>query len=371
MRSRRPPVAVVVVVGLAVALLAGACTGPATPAWQVVTPAGVVPAALFAGPAGVFVAGQAVSDGAPVLELRAGADWRRIPATAVTGYGRVATFVAGAADPAGRIVLMGTATGGAHLNPRWTAWVGDGAGVVEEPQTMETFGGPNAGGVTGVSYGADPAIVGSWTVAAGATGVALWRHRGTTWIRDPSPPAFVGSPPASTESATAATAVGAATVIVGLQTDLRGGAVHQRARFWRSDGGSWSNTDLDTSGADSAATGVACTDTECLVVGRLDGAVAAWRVIGDGLGDRVERVVLPDRAVDHFAGHPWLARDGAVTAIAIGAGSELLTSADGRAWTSAPTPAGDVRGIAVHDDTILLLLRDGTGAQQVALRPAA
>jgi hypothetical protein len=188
-------------------------------------------------------------------------------------------------------------------------------------------------------------------------------------VREPSPPEFVGAPPATTESATAATSVGAATVIVGLQTDLVGGAVRQRAQFWRSDGGPWSRTDLDTSGADSAATDVACTDTECLVVGRLDGALAAWRVTGER-GDRVERVALPDRAVDRYTGQPWIARDGALVVIAVGAGAELLTGgAAGRTWAVTHTPAGDVRGLAVHAGTVLLLMRDGTGAQQVYQRP--
>lgn len=371
MPIRRPPFAVGVVVVLAVALLTGGCTGPVTPSWQLVTPPGMVPSALFAGPDGVFAAGQAVSDGAPVLKLRDGAGWRSVPATAVTGYGQVATLVAGAANPAGRIVLLGTATGGAHLNPRWTAWVGDDAGVVEEPQTMETFGGPNAGGLTGVTYGAEPAVVGSWSVDAGGTGVAVWRHRGLTWVREPSPAVFTGSPSASTESATAANAVDARTVVVGLQTDLAGGAVRQRAEFWWSDGGTWSRTDLDTSGADSAATDVTCSDAGCLVVGRLAGALAAWRVFGPDSGMRVEPVALPDRAVDRYTGHPRVARDGPLVVIAVGAGSELLTGTDAGTWTSVPTPAGEVRGLVVRDDTIVLLLRDGSGAQQVHLRPVS
>jgi hypothetical protein len=372
MPSRRPPFAVGVVLVLAVALLTGGCTGPATPSWQVVTPPGMIPSALFAGPAGTFVAGQAAPGTAPVLDRRDGDDWRSVPATAATGYGQVATFVAGATDPAGRIVLLGTATGGAHLNPRWTTWIGDAAGLVEEPQTPETFGGWDAGGVTTVVDAAEPAIVGAWSVDGGATGVAVWRHRASAWVREPSPAVFVGSPPATTESATAAAAVGATTVIVGLQTDLAGGAVRQRAEFWWSDGGTWSRTDLDTSGADSAATDVACSDAECLVVGRQDGVLAAWRVSGSGGSDiRVEPVALPDRPVDHYTGHPRVARDGPLVVIAVGAGSELFTGTDGRTWTSVPTPAGDVRGLVVHDGTILLLLRDGSGAQQVYLRPAS
>lgn len=356
-----------VVVVSALALLAG-CTGPATPSWRRVTPPGMTPSVLFGGAAGVFVGGQAVSpDAAPLLDRRDGDRWREVPAAAMTGYGQVATFVQGAADPSGRIVMMGTATGGAHLNPRWTTWIGDEAGIVEEPQTSETFGGWNAGGITGVTYGAEPSIVGAWSVDAGATGIAVWRHQGSTWQRETSSPVFAGSPPATTESATAATAVAARSVIVGLQTDLTGGAVHQRAQLWQSDTGAWTRTDIDTSDADSAATDVTCTATDCLVVGRLGGVLALWRVSGD----HVARIDVPARSVDRYTGAPRVARDGALTAIAVDAGAELLTSTDGGAWTASASPAGDVRGLAVRDGTILILLRDGNGAQQLYQRSAS
>jgi hypothetical protein len=210
--------------------------------------------------------------------------------------------------------------------------------------------------------------VGAWSVDAGATGIALWRHRAPIWMREASPPVFVGSPPIVTESALAATALGATTVIVGLQTQLVGGAVHQRAQFWRSDGGPWSRIDLDASDADSAATDVSCTPADCLVVGRLDGALAAWRITGDQ-ADRIERVALPDRAVDRYTGQPRVARDGALIVIAVGTGAELLAGAAGGTWEGTQTPAGDVRGLAVHEGTMLLLVRDGTEAPQVYQRP--
>lgn len=369
MRRRRLPFAVGVVVASALALLAG-CTESAMPSWSLVTPPGMVPAVLFAGADGVFVGGQTIGSAAPVLLARAGVGWQEMPVTPMTGYGQVATLVAGAADPAGRLVLMGTATGGAHLNPRWTTWIGDGAGIVEEPQSPETFGGWNAGGITGVTFGAEPAIVGAWSVDAGATGLAVWRHQGATWSRQPDPPVFVGAPPATTESATAATAVGSTTVIVGLETQLVGGSVRQRAELWRSDGGPWTRLDLDTSSgsasaADTAATGVTCTDADCLVVGRRDGALVAWRIRG-GL---IQPVALPARTVDHYTGNPLVAREGSITAIAIDA--VLLTSRNGTSWSDIALPTGEIRGLAMRGDTVLVLLREASGAQQVYQHPAA
>lgn len=283
MRSRRPApgtgvarpgsvraVRPAVLLTAAVLVLAGptGCTGAAEPGWTDVTPPGVHPSTVFAAAGTVLVGGQeATPDGRPALRRWDGSGWAVVPVTPATGYGQVATFVAGAVDRQGRVMLMGTATGGAHLNPRWTTWIGtvagegsEGgptAGVVEEPQTAETFGGWDAGGVTAVTYGSDPSVVGVWSVGAGATAIAVWRHQGSTWVRQASPPEFAGAPPGITEGATAAAAVGAMTVLVGLQTELTGGTVHQRAQLWRSTGwptaGPWIRLDLDP--APALATG--------------------------------------------------------------------------------------------------------------------
>jgi hypothetical protein len=73
--------------------------------------------------------------------------------------------------------------------------------------------------------------------------------------------------------------------------------------------------------------------------------------------------------VDRYTGQPRVARDGALIVIAVGTGAELLAGAAGGTWEGTQTPAGDVRGLAVHEGTVLLLVRDGTGAPQVYQRP--
>ena len=351
-------------------LFAAGCAAEAPAPWRLVTPTGVAPTSMFVGPAGWYVGGAGEG---PVLVVRDGDAWRGVPTTPASGYGRVATLLYLAADPAGRVVALGTATGGAHLNPRWTAWLGNTSGIVEEPQTVETFGGPEAGGITGVVYGDEPGVVGAWSLGPGGIGVAVWRHAWATWLREPSRPALAGSPPAVMESATAVTAVGGSTVLVGIQTSLVAGGVQQRAVLWRSDGpgGDWRRIDLDAAAADSAdaeradtdsaATDVACADDGCLVVGRSGDTLAGWQVTGD----RVESVALPRREVDRYLAEPRVARDGQLTAIAVGDGSGLLTRRGAGPWTASTTPAGQVRTIGVDHGKVVLLLRGPDGDQQV------
>ncbi len=320
----------------AMLLVCAGCADTAATSWRLVTPTGVRPESMFAGPAGWFVGG---TGNGPVLVMRDGdgGGWRDVPTAAASGYGRMATLVHVAADPAGRIVAMGTAIGGAHLNPRWSIWLGSAAGIAEEPQTVETFGGPDAGGISGVVYGTDPGVVGAWSLGPGATGVAVWRPDGLTWLRRPSSPVFVGSPPT---------------------------LLDQRAVLWRTDArddDSWIRVDLDRSGTASAATDVTCAGADCVVVGRLAGALAAWQVTGDA----VEPIDLPRRAVDRYTAQPRVAFDGRTTAIAVGDGSGLLTREGAGEWVAAGTPAGEVRGIGMFRGRVVLLQRDGTGGQQL------
>ena len=63
-----------------------------------------------------------------------------------------------------------------------------------------------------------------------------------------------------------------------------------------------------------------------------------------------------------------MARDGPVTAIAVGDGSGLLTRRDSGPWTVSTTPDGQVRGIGVYQGEVVLLLRGPDGTQQVYSR---
>lgn len=71
----------------------------------------------------------------PPVPLRGGP----VPLQAISGYAPQARWQAMAAA-AGDVVALGGARGGAHGNVRWTVWHGSTAGLVEQPQTFETFG---------------------------------------------------------------------------------------------------------------------------------------------------------------------------------------------------------------------------------------
>jgi hypothetical protein len=360
-------------------LLAGCSTtisGTAIPAsradsgqadWVLSTPPGLVPTALSAGVNGVLVGGATPGDPhQPLIAVVQGGTWQNVPAAAATAYGGRATILH-LAMSGEQVAAMGTVTGGAHLNPRWSAWIGTTAGVTEEPQTVETFGGPAAGGITGLVGGGDPMIIGTWSMAPGVTGVASWRHQDRTWLRQPSPPVLAG---AATEltTATATAATGSGVVISGLTTTFRHGVVHQQAVLWVARGADgWARFDLDSSDQDSAATGVACAAESCLAVGRLGDRLAAWRVAIGGTSVVTGIEEVPDRRIDHYTGQPRVGVDATAAVIAPGTSGEVLVTGP-TGWTSLPAPAGEQRQVGVNGGKLYLLLRPSTGQQAVYSR---
>ena len=77
----------------------------------------------------------------------------------------------------GSVVALGAAHGGAHANFRWTIWTGTPAGLVDRPQTFETFGGQEAGSLLAVARDRHgPLIVGTWQGAHGLDGATLARR---------------------------------------------------------------------------------------------------------------------------------------------------------------------------------------------------
>ncbi len=358
----RSALAVVAILGCAGCTSAG--SGAPEDAWQVVTPPGIAAVSVAVAGEEVLIGGS--NDGRPAVARLEHGSWQDLQVVPATAYGRQATLIHLAADPDGRIVAMGTATGGAHLNPRWTTWIGTTGSIVEEPQTVETFGGPNAGGITDVIAGDVPVVVGSWSLSAGAVGVAVWGHDGNTWVRRPSPPVLFGNSAAMT-AATAAAAAGDVAVIAGLVTTFRQGSVHQQGAVWVSgpDRRTWTRVDLDTSEDNSAATDVSCSSGACLVVGRVGDRLAAWRLHGV-LAARDDD--LPDRMVDRFVAAPRVALRGSSAVIAGTGRDEVITSSAAGQWSSAAAPPGEVRRVAVAANRIYLLLRLADGAGMVVTR---
>ncbi|MBW9214200.1 hypothetical protein KV102_05035 [Mumia sp. zg.B53] len=217
-------------------------------------------------------------DGArPRLLAHEGSVWADVPLEPATGYGRIASLVHLAVAPDGGVVALGNATGGAHLMPRWTAWSGTLDGVAEVAQVFETFGGPSAGGLAGVTAAPVDAVVGSWATSPSRLSPAVWREDGGRWVRrtDIGPFSSAGDVQALP---TAVGATGSAVVVVGTETVTDDDGTRQTAAAWTTpDLRTWRRLALGTSdGPSSGAVDVACAGDACLVAGWVGDRLAGW-----------------------------------------------------------------------------------------------
>jgi hypothetical protein len=163
---------------------------PATLDWVAVDlPNSMSPRSLTTAGPDLLVGGRSSVEGHhPVLAAVTGdGTARTVPLKPRSPYAKVADLVS--LDAEGTEVLaLGAAHGGAHSNVRWTVWRGTPEGLVEHPQTFETFGGPSAGGLINVVLTADgPVIAGTWSATSGkGLDAAIWLPDGETWVRQPS-----------------------------------------------------------------------------------------------------------------------------------------------------------------------------------------
>jgi len=239
-------------------------------------PAGAAPEVLAVAGQDLLV-GVRGGDGAPHL-LRLGPDSAvtDVPVVPATGYGRTAAWYSVVSDGA-RVLAVGGDRGGAHGNVRWSVWSGSLTGVREQPQAFSTFGGWGAGDlIDGVLTRGSAAVVGTWQSSDAGLDVAVWTADGDTWSRADSTGTPLASTRASLGFATDATNVGPGIVVVGWQV---GGGKGPSPVVWRSTGpaSGWTRTPLPDAGTNGAATSVRCAAT-CAVAGRVDGALALWRL---------------------------------------------------------------------------------------------
>ncbi len=266
---------------IVLALLAGCVQAPRPNprvAWSDVTPAGVVPTSLAVTRSGLVIAGSDASGERPAVVM---ADGTAVPLVPTEPYAASADIVA--ASPAGgRLYLLGGRSGGAHGNVRWTVWDGALSGpVTSHEQEFFTFGGHDAGPLLGVVVvGATPIIVGSRGADTGPL-AALYGATGVVW-KQLDTPAALQSGKDGILGFTAVAASGDRVVIVGdVVRPGPSGAVQTPALFYGTVGGAWHRVDLPAPELRTPglrhATGVACDDDACWVVG-WSGRPVAWRV---------------------------------------------------------------------------------------------
>jgi len=295
-------------------------------------------------------------DAEPRLLVRAGTGWEDVPLEPRTGYGEVASLVELAVAPDGGVVALGNATGGAHLMPRWTAWSGTLGRVGEEPQVFETFGGPSAGGLAGVTSSPVAAVVGSWATSPERLSPAVWSQDGPRWDRRTDVGEFAdrGDVQALPAAVAATTSF---VVVVGTETTTDTTGTRQDAVAWRTrDLQEWERLPLrGRPGVSSGATDLACGPRACVVAGWVGDRLTAWRV--DARAAR--RLPLPRVAVEPYVARPRAAYDGACTAVAAGQESrDLVASADGKRWTTRPVPRAEVTDLAIDGGRLYVLAPD-------------
>ena len=329
---------------LSAIVLAAGCTPPAAPsgpAWrQLPQPAGVQVVQLATLGDAVVLGGYEPS--APVKPSL----WRwsaatglvRIPVTAVSGYAPDALWTSlGSSGP--RLLAIGGAPGGAHANTRWTVWEGSVSGLVEQPQSFDTFGGWGAGTLVGVAFaGAEPFIAGSWGSRSAGLDLAVWRLAGSRWRRADA----TGTPLASTATrlvqgvAVASAPDGA--VVVGSTVRLRAG-VDVRPAAWHapSPRGPWTLVELPLPPAvtQARAEAVVCADTSCLILGRAAERLVAW-TLRAGRAD----IVADVPAIPLAVGVPTVAfAAGWAIAAATPSGAAVIRQTE-TGWATSPLPDG-------------------------------
>jgi hypothetical protein len=299
----------------------------------------------------------------PVLAAVAGDGAARpVPLKPNSPYAKVADLVSLDANGT-EVVALGAAHGGAHSNFRWTVWQGTAEGLVEYPQTFETFGGTSAGALADIVLTADgPVIVGTWSPASGkGLDAAVWLPRGDRWVRQPS----AGTPLANTDRVQvgprSAAADGRAALITGSLITL-GNGLQQTAAVWTwpSRSGEWSVTRLPDAGKRSEALAARCLQL-CWVSGYVDGQVALWQA---GTGEQPVRESLPGGLPVEGGTQTLLTPDGRPGVVFSKGARSTLAVKSATGWSTFAAPDGTVRDATAVGDQVYLIV----GADPLATR---
>ena len=325
-------------------------SSPRPPAWTPVDlPESMSPRSLAISGADLLVGGRsAVGGDHPVLAALAGSGTvRSVPLQPNSPYAKVADLVSLDANEA-EVVALGAAHGGAHSNFRWTVWRGTTEGLVDYPQTFETFGGQSAGGLTDIVLtSAGPVIAGTWSSASGkGLDAVVWLPRGNRWLLQPS----AGTPLANSDQVQvapwSAAASGETMIITGSLITFPDGLQQTAAVWsWPSRSSTWSVTRLPDAGRRSEALAARCGQV-CWVSGHVDGQVALWQV---GAGEPVREPLPGGQAVDGGA-RTVLTADGRLGVVFSATGRSTLVIRNETGWSSLAAPDGTVvDAIAVGD----------------------
>jgi hypothetical protein len=256
-----------------------------------------------------------------------------------------------------RILAIGGAPGGAHSNTRWTVWSGSASGLVEQPQSFNTFGGWGAGSVVdAVITPAGQALVGTWGSEQAGLDAAVWLPHGERWIRQSSAGTALESTRELQVGPRSAATAGAGIVLAGSQLSLVSG-VRQQAALWRSTtlNQGWARLELPDPGDRSEAVSAHCTPEACTVAGYVDGQLAMWKVEGSAADrlDGLPPVTVGDRDVVPAP----IDLDGRLVQVVGDGGRVRVVSGDGTNWTvhDGTGPTGAVTDAALAGNQLYVL----------------
>ena len=336
---------------------------PTTLEWSpVALPESMNPRSVAISGSHVLVGGWSTVGGShPVLAAVAGdGAARSVPLKPDSPYAKVADLVSLDANGT-EVVALGAAHGGAHSNVRWTVWRGTTDGLVEHPQTFETFGGLGAGALTGIVLTADgPVIAGTWSAVSGrGLDAAVWLPKGDRWVRQPS----AGTPLADNDKVQvnprAAAARSQTVIITGSLVTFPGPRQTASVWTWPSRADEWSVTRLPEAGEFSEGLAARCAEA-CWVSGYVDGQVALWQV---GAGEPVRQPLPGGLAVDGGT-RTILTAEGRPGVIFSQAGRSMLVVQNETGWSTFAAPDGTVRDAIAVGDRVYAIL----GADPLATR---
>ena len=258
--TRRRPLRAALSTGAAVAVAAAVagCSPASSAAWPRWVPS-VGPSApgaveirdLAASPDGWVAVGAVTAGGderAPAVWRTApskpgAAAWTSVPVQPGSYYGERSLLHFAALSPAGALVAVGWAAGGAHGNPRTATWSLVDAALHEQPADFELFGGPRAIDVVGIAYaGNEWTIIGNRTDATGKAGGGRWRSSDGVTFALVDEPALASGPGETVRVNGLATLAGGGLVAVGERE--RPGSAAKPAAWSSPDGQRWQRDDV-------------------------------------------------------------------------------------------------------------------------------
>lgn len=354
-------IAVLLATGLASSpAIARPASIPPAPGWQELAVPGVdSPATVVATDGELWVGGEA-ANGTPALARGDGETWTTITVTPSSTYGREANLFSVMVGPDGQPRALGIATGGQHLNPRFTVWTFDGQALVEQPQTFETFGGPAAGRITAIlSTPSGPRILGTWSPDGRVVGTMLWSLHGTEWRRDVTE-ALLSSPQRQILAQAIDVHRGGVVLVGSISTFGTGDPLSKAAVHWQTTDGAWRFALLDDQGSGrwGALTDVDCTDDGCVAVGgrNLDGAASTVVLCPVARqGDVTACANVPGTTYQPSDGRALLATTGRA-ALVVDAISGRVHIYTGESWEEAARPPGRPLAIETHGGRVYLIV---------------